>query len=257
MCNAQAGLLLDGACGTAKGRSAQRRPPPSVGRPPTDRRAAIACPQPSPLCLAAGLSSITPLLHPYAGKVVLEGGGGRNLVDSPAACCAACKQRTDCNVWTWCSAPEGERPGRRVRGCAMSGAAWQRRSLSAQRRAGRSLASTHDPPSAFLPCPPAGCDSGGQYRECTLKQVGDGIDGCSECCLSLVLQRLLLPLRGCCLLNHPTASPSRPPAQDWKVASYKRAISRSTSWVSGWVSTWCPGTDPYKLLALQARRLLG
>ena len=74
-----------------------------------------------------------------------------------------------------------------------------------------------------------------------------------DCVLSRFPPRLLLPLLNCRPLNHQIASPPR--AQDWKVASYKRAISHSTSWVSGWVSTWCPGTDPYKLLALQARGL--
>ncbi|KAI7845189.1 hypothetical protein COHA_001234 [Chlorella ohadii] len=53
------------------------------------------------------------------GTVLLS--GDKNMVDGPGACCASCKLRGDCNVWTYCAASEG-------------------------------------------------CDSGGHYRECTLKQ---------------------------------------------------------------------------------------
>lgn len=43
--------------------------------------------------------------------------------------------------------------------------------------------------------------------------------------------------------------------QDWNVDKYARVISRGHNWVSGFIGGRCPGTDPTKLLALQARGL--
>jgi hypothetical protein len=39
------------------------------------------------------------------GNVILS--GDQNLQNSPAACCASCKSKADCNVWNYCAKPEG------------------------------------------------------------------------------------------------------------------------------------------------------
>ena len=49
-----------------------------------------------------------------------------------------------------------------------------------------------------------------------------------------------MPMRSCLL-------------QDWNVFKNKRIISNGPGWVSGYIAGRCPGSDPYKLLALQAR----
>lgn len=50
----------------------------------------------------------------------------------------------------------------------------------------------------------------------------------------------------------PHPAPLACPAQDWNVYKYQRVVSRGHNWVSGTIGSRCPGTDPTKLLALQA-----
>lgn len=52
----------------------------------------------------------------------------------------------------------------------------------------------------------------------------------------------------------PHPAPLACPAQDWNVYKYQRVVSRGHNWVSGTIGSRCPGTDPTKLLALQASR---
>lgn len=43
---------------------------------------------------------------PSLGNGVRE--GSKNIQSSASACCTSCKATDDCNVWTWCSNPQGQ-----------------------------------------------------------------------------------------------------------------------------------------------------
>ncbi|KAL4458150.1 hypothetical protein ABPG75_013015 [Micractinium tetrahymenae] len=83
--------------------------------------AAASAPSPSIVLVGLGSRQCNAASGLNLGGTTTLLTGDKNLLDSPAACCAACKLRSDCNVWTFCSST-------------------------------------------------GGCDSGGKYRECTLKQ---------------------------------------------------------------------------------------
>ena len=165
--------------------------------------------------------------HPFpAGTVLLA--GDKNLMDGPGACCAACKLRGDCNVWTYCAAAEGA-PASQCRGggwWTMQHAAHQTRAifpLCHRLRLWWSLPGVH---------PKAGAvKSQGNHKTAHMGAAGLA---CRQ------------PPISCPLSSAPNL------VQDWNVDKYARVISRGHNWVSGYIGGRCPGTDPTKLLALQA-----